>query len=194
MFRLLLEIAFMIFWISLCIIRYPHNKRNGKNNIIKSYKTVKEKCLLGFTFIGIMIFPCLYVSTPLFNFANYNLPVFLGIIGLVLLPLTLWLFYRSHKDLGLNWSATLEVREKHTLVTQGIYTYIRHPMYTSIWLWVICQALLIQNYITGFFGILSFGLLYFLRVDNEESMMENQFGKTYLEYKQRTKRLIPFVI
>lgn len=38
---------------------------------------------------------------------------------------------RTHADLGRNWWLSLEIREGHTLITQGVFRYIRHPMYTS---------------------------------------------------------------
>lgn len=93
--------------------------------------------------------------------------------------------------MGLNWSVSLEVRDEHTLVTNGIYSAIRHPMYAAIWLWVILQALLLNNYVVGFSGIVFFGLLYFLRVGKEEEMMIRQFGQQYKEYKTRTNRIFP---
>jgi protein-S-isoprenylcysteine O-methyltransferase Ste14 len=48
------------------------------------------------------------------------------------LVIGLWLFYRSHADLGTNWSITLEIREQHRLITQGVYRRIRHPMYSAL--------------------------------------------------------------
>ena len=54
--------------------------------------------------------------------------------------------------LGRNWSITLEIRDSHRLVTDGLYRYVRHPMYTSFWLWAIAQALLIPNWIAGLQG------------------------------------------
>jgi protein-S-isoprenylcysteine O-methyltransferase Ste14 len=102
-----------------------------------------------------------------------------------------WVFWRSHRDLGTNWSPTLEIREQHTLVTHGIYRRIRHPMYLSIWLLVIAQALILQNYIAGFSGLVPFALLYFLRVPKEERMMREEFGKAYDEYLLVTGRILP---
>jgi protein-S-isoprenylcysteine O-methyltransferase Ste14 len=103
----------------------------------------------------------------------------------------MYLFWKSHHDLGQNWSPTLEVRAEHTLITNGIYQSIRHPMYSSIWLWSLAQALLLPNYIAGFSGLISFGALYFLRVGNEEKMMLDQFGDEYQGYMQRTGRVLP---
>ena len=46
---------------------------------------------------------------------------------------------------GRNWSVSLEIRDKRRLVTDGLYRYVRHPMYASFWMWAIAQALLIPN-------------------------------------------------
>ena len=69
----------------------------------------------------------------------------------------LWLFYRSHKNLGRNWSATLEIQKGHNIVDAGVYKYIRHPIYSAIWLWVIIEALLLNNYIAGLSDLIRFG-------------------------------------
>jgi protein-S-isoprenylcysteine O-methyltransferase Ste14 len=77
------------------------------------------------------------------------------------------------------------------LVTHGIYARIRHPMYLSIWLLVIAQAMILPNYIAGFSGLVPFALLYFLRVPKEESMMKHEFGKAYEDYMLKTGRILP---
>lgn len=38
-----------------------------------------------------------------------------------------WLLWRSHADLGRNWSPMLEIRQEQSLATQGVYRLIRHP-------------------------------------------------------------------
>ncbi|MEL6672400.1 MAG: protein-S-isoprenylcysteine O-methyltransferase [Bacteroidota bacterium] len=188
---LFLKIVFMIFWVSVSVIRYPHGKRQRKNKIKENRKTPEEKILLFGATLGMGLMPVIYVFTPFLNFADYSLPIWVNILGLLLAGPSLWLFYRSHKDLGLNWSASLEVREEHTLVTDGIYQSIRHPMYTSIWLWVLVQAFLLPNLVAGWAGFVTFGILYVLRVGKEEKMMLQQFGGQYQDYMQKTGRLIP---
>ena len=156
---LLLKIAYGILIIGTFIIRYPHEKRNKANNITNDDKTALEKVLLLLVFIGMMILPLIYFFTYLFSFANYTLPVYAHVIGIVLIIPTLWLFYRSHKDLGRNWSVSLEIREGHKIVDSGVYTHVRHPMYSSIWLWSIIQALVLTNFVAGLSGLVSFGVL-----------------------------------
>lgn len=180
--------------VATVVIRKPHEKRNKDNTITQDNKTNLEKTLLAITSLGMMILPLVYLITPFLSFANYTLPLYVHLIGIAMIPFMLWLFYRSHKDLGRNWSVTLEIREDHTIVDTGVYKYIRHPMYTAIWIWVIIQALLLNNYIAGLSGIIGYGALYFFRVGREEAMMLEEFGQKYAEYKQRTKRLLPFLI
>lgn len=188
---LILKVVFTVFLLLCMVVRYPHARRNKNNHIISDRKTRQERVLLGGAFLGMMVFPMLYVFTGLFEFANYTLPIYLHVTGMVLLIPALWLFYRSHKDLGRNWSATLEIRSEHSLVTNGVYKYMRHPMYSACWLWVICQALLLNNFIGGLTGLLAFGMLYFLRISKEEAMMEREFGEQYQTYKSLTHRVLP---
>ena len=104
---------------------------------------------------------------------------------------SLWLFYRTHKDLGRNWSVTLEVREQHMLVTSGVYSRVRHPMYSAFWLWALAQALLLPNWIAGPAGLVGFGTLFFLRIGREERMMSETFGDEYRRYVEQTSRVLP---
>jgi protein-S-isoprenylcysteine O-methyltransferase Ste14 len=191
---IILKIAYGIMAIGISVIRSPHEKRNKANQIVTDNKGRLEKILLGLVFLGMMILPLLYIFTGWLSFANYDLPVSLQIVGLLSIVPMLWLFYHSHKDLGENWSVSLEIRDGHHIVDSGVYKYIRHPMYSAILLLVIIQALLLNNYIAGLSGLVSFGLLYFLRVGKEEEMMVEEFGEVYQEYQKKTKRLIPFII
>ena len=190
---IILKIGYGIVILGTFIIRYPHERRNKANQIRTDKKGTLEKTLLGLVFLGMMIVPLIYIFSNLLSFADYTLPLSLQMLGLLLIFPTLWLFYRSHKDLGTNWSVSLEIREGHHVVDTGVYKYVRHPMYTAIWLWCLVQALLLNNYIAGLSGLVCFGLLYFLRVKKEEGMMLQAFGKAYEDYMARTKRIIPFV-
>lgn len=188
---LFLKICYIVFWVATGFIRQPYARQQKQNLITNNQKTPLEKLLLVGVIIGMMVLPLLYVFTPLLDFSNYHLPAWASIIGLALMPFTLWLFYRSHKDLGKNWSPSLEVRANHTLVTEGVYKKVRHPMYSAIWLWSIMQALVLHNYIAGLGALLTFGLLYFLRVGREESMMIAEFGPIYEAYIMKTGRVFP---
>ncbi|PMB23836.1 protein-S-isoprenylcysteine O-methyltransferase [Fischerella thermalis] len=173
------------------LIRWPHANRNKHNQIAESKKTNQDVWRQYLVFFGLAIIPMVYTLTPWFNFADYTLPTWTNFTGIVVLILAVWLFWQSHHDLGSNWSPSLEIRQEHQLVTNGIYKNIRHPMYTAFWLWAIAQVLLLPNWIAGFSGIVCWSLLYFLRINDEEKMMLEQFGTEYSEYMQQTGRLLP---
>jgi protein-S-isoprenylcysteine O-methyltransferase Ste14 len=115
-------------------------------------------------------------------------------LGVVTLAAALWLFRRSHADLGRNWSISLEIRERHALVTTGVYRRIRHPMYSSFFLLGVAQALLLPNWLVDVSGLVGAGLLFAFRVGREEELMLKRFGGEYRAYMANSKRLIPWIV
>ena len=153
--------------------------------------TSQETALLSLLLIGGFIVPVIYAATPWLDFANYTLPVWAGWLRVFMTAGALFVFWRAHADLGLNWSPSLEIRETHELITRGVYRVIRHPMYASQWLLVLAQPLLLQNWITGFLNLLVFIPFYLLRVKAEEQMMLDSFGAQYQEYMNNTGGVLP---
>jgi protein-S-isoprenylcysteine O-methyltransferase Ste14 len=173
------------------VIRTPHIKAHHQLPIRSNRKTRLDTALFLSVGVGGFFLPLFYVFTPLFSFADYSIPRWIGVTGVAVLVLANWVFWKSHNDLGGNWSPTLEIRQDHKLVTRGIYQRIRHPMYLSIWLLVIAQAMILPNYVAGFSGLVPFAILYFQRVAKEERMMREEFGGEYERYLQKTGRLLP---
>lgn len=176
-------------------IRAPHERRRRRDRLDVDRADILERTLIGFLFVGVFAVPVAYAFTPWLDRADYRLPPEVGRrtggIGAVFLALALLLFWRSHADLGRNWSPSLQLREEHALVTRGVYRYVRHPMYASQWLWSIGQALLLQNRVAGWAGAVLFLPLYVLRVPREERMMLERFGDAYRSYTKRTGRVVP---
>jgi protein-S-isoprenylcysteine O-methyltransferase Ste14 len=150
-----------------------------------------DSTLLAFSSLGTFLVPLFYLFTPWLGFADYRLPALVGWVGIVVLVAAGWLLWRSHADLGRNWSITVEMREGHSLVTNGAYSRVRHPMYAAHWLWAIAQPLLLQNWIAGFAMLVTFAPLYFHRVGREERMMLDGFGDVYRSYMADTGRVFP---
>jgi len=174
------------FWIRQVFLRRTKSEKKTASKFDRS-----EKILLAAMFPPVILLPLLYLFTPLLAFADYRLPALVPWFGAVTMAAALWLFWRSHADLGQNWSVSLEIREGHQLVTQGVYRYIRHPMYASIWLWGIAQAMLLQTWLAGWSVLPVFAAMYFLRTPREEQMMCDTFGDQYREYMRRTGRVVP---
>ncbi len=169
-------------------IRAPHGRRSRSVKVVKSRKGPLEVVLLSLVSIGFLI-PLVWIASPWLRFADYPLRSVPFVAGTAFLIVGLWYFWRSHADLGTNWSVTLEIREKHLLVTTGIYARVRHPMYAALLLYAAGQVLLTPNWIAGPVYLVSIILIVALRFGPEERIMVDEFGDKYKDYSARTKRL-----
>jgi len=176
------------------IIRHPFKRKAKKIGVRKSLFDWRERSLLGIGLLGLFVVPAIYVLTGFP--ASLDRPFVPAIAWLGMVPLggALWLFRRSHVDLGRNWSITLQVREQHVLVKTGVYRLIRHPMYTSFFLLGFAQMLLLPNWLAGLSGVAGAGILFAFRVLREERMMLESFGEEYRAYMTQTKRIIPWIV
>jgi protein-S-isoprenylcysteine O-methyltransferase Ste14 len=177
------------------VIRVPHEQRRRQTRMKLERVDWSERTLLVLMFVSMFFIPLVYTFTSRLDGADYRLPrearESAGGVGMIILAMAVWLFWRSHADLGRNWSPSLELREGHELVTEGVYRSVRHPMYASMWLWGVAQALLLQNWVAGWVSLVMFMPLYLLRVPREERMMLDEFGEEYRAYMDRTGRVIP---
>ncbi len=178
--------------IVMVIIRAPHGQRSRGVKVARSRRGALEIVLLTIAWLAFFA-PLVWAAAPVFAFADYPLHPVPFLAGVACLAVGLWLFARSHTDLGTNWSITLEIREKHELVTKGIYRKLRHPMYAALLLYSLGQILVVPNWIAGPSYGVAMALLFAFRLGPEERMMLEEFGKDYEEYRGRSKRLVPGV-
>ncbi|HEX5778969.1 MAG TPA: protein-S-isoprenylcysteine O-methyltransferase [Xanthobacteraceae bacterium] len=175
------------------LIRFPHERKVRKNAIKTDQRDRTEILLLGISLTGLGIIPIVYVFTGFPAFAERAFVPVVAWFGIATGLFSLWLFWRTHKELGRNWSVSLEVRDKHELITGGVYRYVRHPMYSAFFLWAVAQFLLLPNWAAGLSGVVGFGTLYLFRVGREEKLMLDAFGEQYRTYMERTARIVPWV-
>jgi protein-S-isoprenylcysteine O-methyltransferase Ste14 len=187
------KIIWLVFGIAWAILRQRPGKRSRKTPVRYSARGAREFILLGASLTGLGIVPFVYVATHFPRFADYPFTPVLSYLGVAVDVVCLWMFHRTHRDLGENWSVSLDLRERHTLVTTGIYALVRHPMYSGFWLMALAQALLLPNWIAGPAGLVGFGILFFGRVGREEEMMISAFGDEYRAYMGRTARVVPWI-
>lgn len=142
-------------------------------------------------FITSQVLPIVYALTVWVNFADINRPDWLGYTGFAILVFGNWMLWKAHKDLGRHWSSTVQIKSEQALVTQGIYQYLRHPIYTAHILWGLAQAMILPNWLVGWLSLPLVILVFMLRIPNEERMMIDQFGEDYRKYMEKTGGLIP---
>src|SRR6266403_5587791 len=125
------KVVVLLASIVMVVIRAPHGQRSRAIPVAKSRKGALEIVLLTIAWVAFFL-TLIWIATPAFAFADYPLHPVPLLTGTLLLAFGLWLFHRSHADLGANWSLTLELREKHQLVTHGVYRLVCHPMYLAL--------------------------------------------------------------
>ena len=97
-----------------------------------------------------------------------------------------WLF----SSIGTGITPTSATRTEHKLVTNGIYKYIRHPLYTFGSSMFISFGMMADNWFIAVLGIFTF-ILMAIRTPKEEANLIEKFGDEYRDYMKRTGRFLP---
>jgi protein-S-isoprenylcysteine O-methyltransferase Ste14 len=113
----------------------------------------------------------------------------LAFTGIALLSLGAGAILAGAVALGRNLTPFPKPREKARLVRHGIFTLIRHPLYTGVMLMSLGWALVWQSLAAL---LMALGLIAFLdaKARREESWLREKFAE-YLDYEGRVKRFIP---
>lgn len=156
-----------------------------------SYYPQSERFMVFLNAITMMLLPLMIVFTPWLDRFAMGLPQWVRIVAAAVLVSSVWLFSWMYYCLGRFWSSVLEIRDGHKLIRTGPYAYVRHPMYLQMWIWVLFQGLLLDNWLLEVSGIAAWTLLYFVRIPREEKMMLDEFGDEYREFVKNTNRVIP---
>ena len=188
--RALFKLIYFVELVAISIIRTLSTTKYRRLKTREDRSTQLDQSLLVLSGLS-MILPLFYVFTDWLDFANYTLPDWVGWLGAALFAAAAVLLWITHQALGPSWTPTLGLREDHALVTQGIFKYIRHPMYAAHLLWALSQPLLLHNWIAGFSFLVVALPQYLLRVAAEEEMMLDSFGEEYLDYMESTGRIFP---
>jgi protein-S-isoprenylcysteine O-methyltransferase Ste14 len=112
----------------------------------------------------------------------------------LLMAATVWLFVWAARTMGRNWSIVARTRGDHALVTAGPFAWIRHPIYTAMFLMMIALAIGLGHVARLFIAVPLYALGTAIRVRIEERLLRTAFGSAYEEYANRVKRFIPGVL
>jgi protein-S-isoprenylcysteine O-methyltransferase Ste14 len=121
----------------------------------------------------------------------YTNPILVAAAVLCVSGLALCFWARA--VLGGNWSGTVTLKENHELILSGPYRLVRHPIYTGLLAMVVATAMQ-QGHIAGMIGLILVFISFWIKLNEEEELMRQQFSDQYLAYGERVKRIIPFVL
>jgi len=116
-----------------------------------------------------------------------------GAIGLLISVVGAIIACTSRYILGKNWSLSVQRKENHQLIQNGIYKIVRHPIYTGLLLLFIGNAMIVGDY-RAIIAVLIVFISLWLKLKKEEKLLTKTFGMEYTEYKNQTRALIPYLL
>ena len=120
-------------------------------------------------------------------------PDWLQVLGIVLLVGSSYLFFRSYVDnTFLSPLVRIQEERKQTVVSTGVYGFVRHPMFLGATLMLMGTPLLLGS-IYGLLTGIAVTFLLMGRIIGQEKMLAQEL-EGYLEYMRRVRyRLVPHV-
>lgn len=95
------------------------------------------------------------------------------------------------RTLGRMWSLQVEIREQHQLVREGVYRFVRHPIYAAIVLEVVSLPLVANAWWTLAFACVTHIPLVLIRMHFEEQALVEKLGEPYRVYQREVGALVP---
>ena len=126
-----------------------------------------------------------------FRFGWWQLPPFCTYIasGIFLAAYVMWAVVLKQNAY---LSRTIKVEEGQQVIDKGLYSVLRHPMYTATIFLFLAMPLVLGS-VVAFFVFLLYPVLIVIRIVYEERVLEKELVG-YIEYKKKVKyRLIPFI-
>ena len=120
-------------------------------------------------------------------------PVWLKVVGVAALLPALYFIYRATVDnTFLSTMVRIQTDRKQQVISTGVYSFVRHPLYLGVLLMLFGAPLLLGSIFGEIIGLIAVVVLVG-RIIGEEKMLVNEL-EGYEDYKKKVKyRLIPFV-
>ena len=164
------------------ITQTPKNEVNRSLYAQRRLRWWAIKVICGSILIGALLFKTIYVLSSYWPFSI----AFAQIVSLTGFTLVIYhyiLLRRQNKN----------IVEPSILVTnQGLYRWLRHPMYLADAIWFTGIFMLYANPVTLVVLLVGYVALV-LNVLEEDRCLEAVFGDTFIEWKKRTKKLVPLL-
>ena len=189
-----LSIFIILLFIARTLIHYSLTKENpltigsGKD----SFRNIKERIAV----LGLVLF---IIFSSVFGFIEIlhkKIPLIsqldkfpYRVSGLFLTGLTLFFFIVALFQMRKSWRVGIDENTKDPLITSGVFSFSRNPIYLSMDLIFIGYFLTVPNWI--FLGAAILGLIgIHLQIKEEEKFLLKHYGSSYSEYCKQTGRYL----
>ncbi len=160
-----------------------------KKRLMAKEKQREQKMVIKLS--GLMFLAGFIIAGLTFRFHWYTLPQWAVLVA-VMVFLFGYILYAEVLRENAYLSRIIEVQEQQTVIDTGLYSIIRHPMYSATLLLFLSMPLVLGS-IYSFLIFLIYPVIIAKRIKSEEEFLEKELNG-YCEYKKKVKyRLIPFV-
>ena len=119
--------------------------------------------------------------------------IVLQVAAVVLAVGSVWLVIAALRELGKQWSLEARVLEGHKLIKTGVYSIVRHPIYTAMLGMLLATGLAVSHWLIVVLGLTTFLIGTRIRTNLEERLLRDAFGEEFEEWRARVPGLIPFL-
>lgn len=95
--------------------------------------------------------------------------------------------------LGKYFTVDVAIASDQLVVDTGPYRFVRHPSYTGALAAFLGFGICIGNWLALLLLLIPITWVFLRRIQIEEAVLRKALGEPYIEYSQRTKRLLPFL-
>jgi protein-S-isoprenylcysteine O-methyltransferase Ste14 len=198
--ELLFRIVLAVKGVAYIVPRFYYRRQavranpSGETELRDVRESKLRLALMAVSGLGANLLTLLWIVNPAWlSWSRLPLPDGLRWVGIVLGAIAVWSGYLAHRTLGVNYTATLKRREEQRLVIQGVYRWVRHPMYSSFFAVLATDFLLTANWLVGLLGVV-YSLVIIERAGHEERILLESFGEEYRQYTLRTGRFFPRLV
>ncbi len=129
--------------------------------------------------------------TPIVQ-VSFLLDIGLAVATIAILIASLSITWAALRSLGKQWSFSAQLVKEHSLVVEGPYRIVRHPIYAGMLGLVIAAGLAASHWAAFIGGLVMFLLGTSIRIRSEEKLLREAFGRAYEEYAERVPAIVPF--
>jgi len=161
----------------------------GKSDNAHDYIGFVMKLLIALLFIAVLMFS---LSEKVYNYLvpiGYLQTYFLQIAGITIIHIALVWICTAQLQMGNSWRIGIDEENKTGLVTKGIFSISRNPIFIGMIVSVLGLFFIIPNALTFFIALTTYFIIQ-VQIRLEETFLTREHGKQYQEYKQKTKRLL----
>ena len=182
---LILALAFMIIITSIIINFF---EAQNQKKVKKERKNIVETG----TMAGFFLFLYLVIRFRIGILENFDIPlrVSLMVAGWIIIAIGVYFNVSGRFKLGTNWANQIRIYKNQSLVTGGVYSQVRHPLYASLIWMFYAVSLIYLNWLAFLLNSFIFIPFMYYRARQEEKLLMEEFKK-YKQYKQEVGMFFP---